>query len=395
MLLLNAVCIVVLAAVVTTATASGQQSAAKAAGKRSIPATPCSRTTLNHCPSSYFTGPLGKNNLIPERPGSFLIDSYGGENVSWASTMAHVLQREKDIHRKFDGIGIYYSGNHNWGSLYGMTDPTSYSPRREQWAHDHGSFPAISWTPDYTIGQINHGKADAIFTKAAKYWKTFNFTIMLRPFVEFDNPAAVYSAMPNAHNGNTNTCGAGFIAAWRRMVNIFHQNGATNVGFWWTPEEGYHRGCVNVSYPGDAYVDWTGSDWFNSCLVGNKNEYCTPLHSGWASFAQVFDYTALGSTAHSQQDLWGPRKPFVIGETGTWYDSKYPAVKGAWFRGIPAAAKKMLYLRGIMFYDVDVSSLEGPHNDFRVDYPTNTRSSYAGFKWMADNPWFRTGPVHP
>jgi len=298
---------------------------------------------------------------------------------------AGVLQREQDMGRKFDGIGFQYGASDSWGGVYGMTDPTYFTPRIEQWVHDNGSFPAITWTPNYTIAQMNNGAADAIWAKAANYWKTYSFPIMLRPFMEFDNPVLAYAAVPDAANGNVNSCGAPFIAAWQRMVRVFQQNGATNVGFWWTPEEGVTRTCVNISYPGDAYVDWVGSDWYNTCLVGNTNQWCTPLHSGWASFAEIFNY---GSA--SQHALWGPRKPFVIGETATWYDSNYPSYKGAWFAAIPAAAKNMLYLRGIEFYDQDVSSVEGALSNFRVDYPTSTTSAYTGFKQMAADPWFNT-----
>ena len=351
----------------------------------------CSRSSLSSCPASYFTGPLGNNNLIPAKPGAFLIDEYGGIGTSWAQAQAGLLQREQDMGRKFDGIGVHYGGSQSWDGVFGMTDPTTFSPRAEQWIHDNGSFPLITWTPDYTISQINNGAADSIFAKAANYWKTYNFPIMLRIFDEFDNASAVYAAVPDSANGNVNTCGAPFIAAWQRMVNIFEANGASNVGFWWSPEEGANRACVNASYPGDAYVDWVGSDWYNTCMVGNTSQWCTPLHSGWASFSEVFNYSALGSSLSEQHNLWGPHKPFVIGETGTWYDSNNPSYKGAWYANIPSVAQNMLYLRGIEFFDEDVSAAEGALNNFRVDYPTSDPSVYAGFKQMAANPWFNTG----
>ena len=197
--------------------------------------------------------------------------------------------------------------------------------------------------------------------------------------------------MPWAGNGYVNSCGGPFIAAWQRMVNIFKANGATNVGFWWVPEEGVTRSCINVSYPGDTYVDWVGSDWYNVCLVGRTDQWCTPLHSGWAQFGELFNYTGLGSTIPSQHSLWGPRKPFVVAETGSWYDANYPSHKGDWYRNIPAAARNMLYLRGIQFFDKDVTAAEGALNNFRVDYPTSNPSVYAGYKALAADPWFNTG----
>src|SRR5439155_516589 len=74
----------------------------------------CSRTSLSSCPASYFTGPLGNNNLIPTKPGAFLIDEYGGIGTSWAQKQAGVLQRQQDLGRKFDGVGFHYGGSDSW-----------------------------------------------------------------------------------------------------------------------------------------------------------------------------------------------------------------------------------------------------------------------------------------
>jgi hypothetical protein len=351
----------------------------------------CSRSSLASCPASYFTGPLGNNNLIPSRPGAFLIDEYGGVGTSWAQMQAGVLQRETDMGRTFDGLGYHYDGGGSWGGVFGMIDPTGTNA--PQWIHDHGSFPAVTWTPNYTIAQMNKGAADAIWAKAANYFKTYNFPIMLRSFHEFDLPYLPWAAVPSSGNGNVNSCGAPFIAAWQRMVNIFRANGATNVGFWWTPFEGpADRTCAIASYPGDAYVDWVGSDEYNVCLVGHTDQWCTPLHSGWAQFQELFNYTALGSTLADAQTKWGPHKPFVVGETATWYDSNYPSYKGDWFRNIAAGAKNIKYLRGITFFDQDVSanSADGPLGNYRVDNPTSNPDVYAGFKQMAADPWFNT-----
>ena len=112
-----------------------------------------------------------------------------------------------------------------------MNPPTAM--RAEQWIHDQGAFPAITWTPNYTIRQINNGAADAIWAKAANYFKTYPFPIMLRTFAEFDGPWFIRLRLQRRLLPATE-----FKNAWQRMVNIFRTNGATNVGFWWTPQEG-------------------------------------------------------------------------------------------------------------------------------------------------------------
>jgi hypothetical protein len=51
----------------------------------------------------------------------------------------------------------------------------------------------------------------------------------------------------------------------------------------------------------------------------------------------------------------------------------------------------MRYLRGVSFYDADVSAVEGPRNNFMVDYPTSDPAVYAGFVEMARDRWFTAG----
>jgi Glycosyl hydrolase family 26 len=250
---------------------------------------------------------------------------------------------------------------------------------------------------------MNSGAADAIWAKAANYFKTYPFPIMLRTFAEFDGPWFTYGY---GYNGDYYSA-TEFKNAWQRMVNIFRANGATNVGFWWTPQEGgvfagsgggtTSRNMLVQYYPGDAYVDWVGADIYNVALVGRTDQYATPLHSGWASFSEIFNYTGVTSAAWggpcplvSNHDAFGPRKPFVPGETSSWYDSNYPTYKGKWFADIPAAAKNMRYLLGIQFFDWDASH-EYPLNNFMVDYPTSNPSVYAGYKALAADPWFNTG----
>ena len=121
-------------------------------------------------------------------------------------------------------------------------------------------------------------------------------------------------------------------------------------------------------------------------MVG-ADDWSTPLHPGWAEFWEMWDYANDGS----MHDRYGPRKPFVPAETGTVYDPNASSTKkGNWFRAIPAAAKKMEYLRGISFFDSDVSAIQGPNSNFKVDYPTTNSDVYAGFKRMAMDPWFNT-----
>jgi hypothetical protein len=65
-------------------------------------------------------------------------------------------------------------------------------------------------------------------------------------------------------------------------------------------------------------------------------------------------------------DRWGPIKPFVVGETGSRYDSGNVNRKANWFRNIDSVAVgHMPYLRGVAFFDFNTSSLEW--QNWRVD----------------------------
>jgi hypothetical protein len=350
----------------------------------------CVNSDGSTCPASYFTGPLGEHNLVPTRRGAFLIEYYNEVGVGWPQVQQAVVQRQHDIGRTFDGIQIGYGGGGTWDGVYGMYGPTD---RPEQWIISNGSFVAVTWTPEYTIGQMNEGRADEIWAKAANYWKSFApHPIMLRPFVEFNNPSMI-SAVPSPENGNVNYCGAAFVSAWRRMVKAFQDNRATNVGFWFTPHEGNNRSCVDESYPGDAYVDWVGADVYNSCFVTENDCYSSPLHQGPATFGDLFGYSGTCADGFlckpSLHDLLGPKKPFVVGETGTVYDASQPFFKGDFYRLVATDARRLRYLRGLSFFDADVRALEGPETDWRVDQPVDNPNSYNGFKATSSNAWFR------
>lgn len=338
-------------------------------------------TALEHVagsrPASYFTGPLGVNNIVPPTGKMFLIAQCGGYGVTWAQTQTLILQREADMGRLFDAVHIHYGGE---GTYLG--DANCIAPlddNQEQWIHDTGHFPVVAWTMNRTLADINAGNADDCIANVADYYAALGFRVMIRAFSEFDLPFLLYHG-----------CGSAFISAWQRIVNIFQAQGATNVGWWWNPEEGVDRECVNASYPGDAYVDWIGSDWYNVCDVGNTQCYSTPLHSGWAEWWELFHY----NDTDSQYALWGGTKPFVVGETSAFYDPNAGTTKrGNWFRNIPLKAAEMPNLCGISFYDSDVSIVEGPRANFRVDHPLSIPDVYAGWNQMTADAIWNTVPV--
>ncbi len=328
-------------------------------------------------PASYYTGPLGAKNPLPPKGRAFLITwlSLPGGAITWEQWKQRVPQREADIGRKYDGLMIA-----DWEHLW----PEAHM----QWIHDHGSIPIVAnftlngaGTPAFTIAQIAAGAADSVIDRYADHWGSKDFAIVVRLMHEFDDPWA----WGHSSVGQEQT----WIAAWRRIVERFKARGADNVGFWWCPNEGVRRDAIDKSYPGDEYVDWVGSDWYNFQYVSDGG-WSTPIHPGWAEFWEMFNYPP-GDGYQSQHSKWGPRKPFVIGETNTVHDPSNPGKKPDWYRNVVShqnGLKAMPYCTGVSFFDTDASGGEGARNNFNVDYPYNLPSVYEGWKAMAQDPYW-------
>src|ERR1041385_3961404 len=116
-------------------------------------------------PSTYYNGPLGNNNPLPA-PGHKLLVLWHDSGVSWAQTQSEILQREADTgrtlapgHHPFDGLGPHYGGGGPFGGFSNCAYITP-SEAQEQWVHDQGSIPVVSWSPNDSLAQINAGNAD-------------------------------------------------------------------------------------------------------------------------------------------------------------------------------------------------------------------------------------------
>ena len=210
-------------------------------------------------PASWTTGPLGTRNIIPAKPGAFLIEYYGGGGISWKdpgdtkAVTVVVPQREQAIGRMFDGIHFqYWGGGYTRSGLYGFFE-NEKDEQRIEWIHARGQIPVVSWSPYYSISDVNAGKADAIFAWVANWWKSYDYEIMLRMW-EFDNT----QGFPWAVGGSPNI-GAPFIAAWKRVVDIFKAAGADNVGFWFCPSKDHRTGSV-LQRPTLGTPTLTGAD---------------------------------------------------------------------------------------------------------------------------------------
>jgi cellulose synthase (UDP-forming) len=152
--------------------------------------------------------------------------------------------------------------------------------------------------PAYRLARINAGEFDGYIRGWARAIRGLGGPVMLRPMHEMNGNWYPWSGTTNGNSP------AQYVAAWRRLHDIFEQEGATNVTWVWSiNHESVPSGPKNAYaayYPGDAYVDWTAISGFN---WGTSSSY-----SSWGTYSHWYS-TPLAY-------LRTLRKPICIAEFG-------------------------------------------------------------------------------
>jgi hypothetical protein len=106
---------------------------------------------------------------------------------------------------------------------------------------------------DFTLQKTVDGKWDAQYKQLAQTVVQYHEPILIRFAHEMNGDWYPWGT------GNTNTPAA-FVAAWRHVVDIFRQFGATNVLWVWSPNilRGASSTTIKQFWPGPDYVDIVG-----------------------------------------------------------------------------------------------------------------------------------------
>ena len=245
-------------------------------------------------------------------------------------------------------VGNYYAG---WDfDLGNFAAAQNFSAL---WAS--GTEPMITWQPHSSKSAITYadlvaGTYDAYIQTSAKELHALGFPVMLRPFHEFNG---TWYSWGLANQGADAAADTQFIAAWRHVVNIFRQNGATNVKFVWC----YNNASVpNATanpwnnpahaYPGDTYVDWIATDAYNrgSSAVGK-----------WYTFDQVV------SQAYGLAVSISTVKPVMLGELASNEYGDGGSMKATWISQMlgelqqPASTNRYPHLRALLWFQSDTN----------------------------------------
>ena len=209
-----------------------------------------------------------------------------------------------------NAIMWYQLWGDGWGHRFlpGLVNPVA----------ERGMMPMITWEPwagagrdeaQYALRTIVAGQHDALIRGFARGAAAWGKPYYLRFAHEMNGKWYPWS--PGV-NGNTAT---EFVQAWRHLVDIFRQEGATNTRFVWCPNAHWGGGPAYPDiYPGDAYVDWICLDGYN---------WSGTQYGEWRSFTQVFKSSYDEITALSA-------KPLMIGETAS--AERHAEEKAAWIR---------------------------------------------------------------
>lgn len=192
---------------------------------------------------------------------------------------------------------------------------------------------APAWTSevptDSVLSAITSGNGDDELRNIARAMKAFGALVLIEPGWEMNGRWGY--RWQGVDNGLAATAPARYIQAWRRVVDIFAREGATNVRWVFNPNTGNpvlggapgpaHWNWWGHYYPGDDYVDYVGFHGFNGPSVW--------FHR-WMPFADLF---SGDQSDYALPDLVRrhPNKPVLIGEFAAEKDPEHLR-RGDWIR---------------------------------------------------------------
>lgn len=259
----------------------------------------------------------------------------GGGSASTLDDYANLVGRKPDIFLVFRD----------------MSGPLLYSSEASN-LRARGETPMVTLEP-YTnsgvasLADIAAGRYDSFFREEADAVRGLGMTVMIRFAHEMNLLSSDWG--PNKA-GNT---GSNYVEAWRHIVTIFRQEGATNVQWVWAPNVDYGGRPFSQFYPGDEWVDYVGLDGYNWGTSGGES---------FASFEKIFSSSYATITQLSS-------KPLIVSETAS---SEVGGSKAAWieetfFTTIP---QQMPRISAVIWFNED------KERDWPVDSSQSSLAAY-------------------
>jgi hypothetical protein len=273
----------------------------------------------------------------------------GGDNGSTSTTTL-----ESQINRKF--AFVYH--------FHGI-DETNIPNSAEKYLSSQGRYLHINLESRRYVtccggvyySDITAGKLDSALKAQAA-----NFKALGKPvFVTFDHEPDTKQKW--GQHGSA----AQFVAAWRHIVTVYRNAGATNVVWVWTVT-GWKGNWTKEDqlWPGSSYVDWISWDPYNlaGCQDGTIN------YDQWISFQQSFkDSYAWFKKGGTYGEIDGS-KPFMFSEFGTVTDYAHISATANWYAAVPSTLKSYPQIKAVTQFNVKRDC------DFRISSNSTVLSSY-------------------
>lgn len=278
----------------------------------------------------------------------------------------HKLDAAESAVGKKAGIFHWYQ---DWS---GVPEASNFPGETMQKVRERGTVPMITWMPEdarqerggqseYSLNSILSGKYDGYITKWALEAKKWGHPFYLRFAHEMNGNSYWPFPWVTAVNQNTGepapygNTPENYVKVWRKIHDIFTQNGVNNVTWVWCPDTAGDKD-FRALYPGDNYVDWVGIDGYN-----RGGQY-------WKSFSDIFTHTYNGLL-----DV-APQKPFMLAE---WATQSQGGDASSWLTDalVNQLPNNYPQVQAVVYFDRDRTAEEGVNWNLESDI--NTKRGFA------------------
>lgn len=236
---------------------------------------------------------------------------------------AKITALEDQIGRKFAIDHVFY----RWDVQF----PQDY----DRWTIAQGRTLFLNWSSRQQDksgakwADIAAGRYDALIRERAAAIKALDVPVFLS-FTHEPNQLVGDGRNASGHPPD-------YVRAWRHVVSMFNQAGATNVSWVWVQMAfTFRQGQADQFYPGDDIIDWVGVD-------GYHNINCPWLRAGWKGFDAVFGKAVSWAEARG--------KPLMIAEFNLREDPADPQRKAQWLRDLAGEVARSPTIKGIVSFN--------------------------------------------
>lgn len=260
---------------------------------------------------------------------------------------------ETKIGRKFKGHRQYENWDGTWPNRSYDADVAAGRIPFTVWNAQTRSGNAVLWS------SIAAGRHDSLIRTRAQAVKAWGKTM----YLGFHNEPERRTANGTAPQ---------YVAAFRRIHNVFKNVGVTNVRWVAGPLMSFtfsgYNGGADAWYPGDSYVNFVGVNGYN---------WYPGKPKPWRSFREIFQKPYAFAVAHN--------KPLTIYEYGVMEDTATPDPqrKAQWFRDALATANDWPRLHAACYFHT------GPPNKPYPWWIDSTSQSLQAFRELANAPVFQ------